>query len=99
MSRCKLCNKKLNSRNKSGYCHICFPKSPQSHVYQAQFQRKWYQETENKNKKKRYFNKPKIKAKTKKYQRKYQKENIEVIRVQKREWARKRRELNKQKHL
>jgi len=89
--KCKTCKIKLSNRNKSGYCVKCYLKTPFWKEYQARKQREWYAKSKNKKKKKKYLNKPKVKAHSKKYQKKYQSQNIERIRILKREWARKNR--------
>lgn len=91
MEKCKLCNHLLSKYNKSGYCTNCYTKSPYSLEYQRNFQKRWYSKKINKDKKREYHNKPDVKRKTIKYQKKYQKDNIERIRELKRNWERKNR--------
>lgn len=91
--KCKLCPEKLNPRkNKSGYCTKCYKKSPKWLEYMRIKQREWYAKPKNKKKQKAYRTQPKIKAKHKKYNKKYRLENIDRMRIQKRDWARKNRE-------
>ena len=95
--KCKLCPQELHSRNKSGYCVKCYKKSPKWLAYMRIKQREWYAKPRSKKVKQAYCNQPKIKAKRKKYNKKYRLENIDRIRVLKRNWARKNRENNPEK--
>lgn len=89
--KCKLCKKNLSNRNKSDYCSKCYTKSPQSLKYQREYQKKWYAEKINKEKKKKYRQNPIIKIKNFKYQKKYHKKYIIHIRELKRNWEKKHR--------
>ena len=91
MAKCKICKRKLGLYNKSGYCTKDYVKSPFYKQYQKQNQKEWFSKPKNKLKKKTYRQKPEVKKKYKIYQKKYQKENIERLRIIKREWARKNR--------
>lgn len=95
MKKCILCERKLASWNKVGYCTKCYTKSPPYLKYQAQKQREWYAKPKNKEKLKIYRNKPKVKKRIKDYQKKYQKENLEKMRKLKRNWATKNRKKMK----
>jgi len=86
--KCKRCNKILGLRNKSGYCTNCYSHSPQYLGYQRNKQREWYAKEENKNKKCLYRQKPKVKEAYQKYQKKYQKDNMDRLRIIKRNWER-----------
>lgn len=89
--KCRLCPKKLGKRNKSGYCVKCYTKSPAYRDYQAEKQREWYSRPENKEKKRKYRQKPKVKARSKILQKKWQNTHPERMRELRRNWDRKHR--------
>jgi hypothetical protein len=61
--------------------------------YQKLKQREWYAKSENKKRKSKYGQIPKVKAHHKKYQEKYQAEHVEKMRELKRNWAKKHRSM------
>lgn len=91
--QCLTCNKKLNENNKSGYCLLCYRKSPKYLEYQRLYQKVIFHSQKNKETKKRYYEKHKDEIKE--YQKKYHKEHKDKIRKQKAESQRKRRREGK----
>lgn len=91
MKKCILCQKKLGEKNKSGYCGRCYTKSPFYKNYQVKKQREWYAKQENKEKKRKYRQKPKVKARSKMLQKRWQNTHKERMRELRRNWERKNR--------
>jgi hypothetical protein len=90
-----LCKGKLRETNKSGYCVKCYHHSPFYRKYQAQKQNEWYAKPENKLKRKKYMQKPKVKARAKIQQKRWQDNHKERMREIKRNWEKKHRRKRK----
>lgn len=86
---CLICKKKLNDNNESGYCLLCFRKSPRYLEYQRLTQRAYSFTKKAKETKKKYYENHKDEIRE--YQKKYHKDHKDKIRKQKTESQRKRR--------
>lgn len=90
---CMGCKKTLRSDNQIGICRDCLNNDPKYREMKRLLQNKYYKKPMYIKKRKEYVeqNKKKIYA----YQKQYVKDHIEKIREQKREWAKKKRQMRK----
>jgi hypothetical protein len=93
VKKCIYCRKQvLGNSNASGYCSKCYKHSPQYLEYQRIKQKEYYKEDPSYSI--AYRNRPDVKAKNKKYMKKYREipANAERIKELKANWARKEKE-------
>lgn len=90
--KCKMCSKVLYAGNKSGYCYSCYTRSPQSLLYQRNYQREMRKKPSQIKRVKEYLQRPEVKKRRKKYMEEYVKTHRVRIRELKRNWARKNKE-------